>query len=739
MIISLFPNATYGTHVDLDAYKHIRFQGVDIPNITSDIQCVTQDNDGFMWFGTSAYGLIKYDGIRFKYYQNNYLDKHSLISDYINDLYLDSKGTLWVLTRNSISVYNSELDRVENLLFARDFNEILKNANKVYEDRKGNIFIKGARGIISIKYDKKNKEVHWKPILTTDNHGNKTVLEPIDLCFDENNTLLVSANKKLYKKSETDTMLYPAVYRKYPKGYPKVYFDDHCNCYISQKNKLQIIHKNGNSYSNLQKIRNYDWVSSGSETMVSKLHKPVLTEDNRVWSTARSGLGLFLAEEKNKVLDKYLLFKSDNSYNYSIKGNNVNDIYKDKDLNYWVATDKGVSVYNDSEAKFVYIDQKSFGINFTLGINIRSMAVTRSHFLWLSVNTVGVFVLDEKSNLLFIMPKDILPKAKRYSWISVEDDNNIWIGCNDDTQGGLYHLIVPDEYYETLDKSILKTKKYIFKDFDVNQDSIPKVRMVKIDSKNNLWVGTADDGLLRIPMKGDGNLDTTNIFHYYAQSDLNEYRTAGNLIHDMCELSDGSYLFSNFSKGLLKIDSQYKVDSDYKIEYPYSVQANRSVNMIYQDKDDNIWLSTNRYGAVKYNPHTQKADVVNMSKGLPSNSVFSVMTDPYNRFLINTNRGLALYYPGNDVVVGLRTTVDGSEYSFYGPYYKDYRNYYYYSYRGKGLVRIEFKDTSNKKLSSPHLAFTGLRINNKPVKINPNAKTAVLQKAIWQTEKIKLK
>jgi ligand-binding sensor domain-containing protein/class 3 adenylate cyclase len=70
-------------------------QGLSQPNVYA----LAQDNTGFIWIAT-ADGLNRYDGSTFKIYRRIPGDKTSISDDFTVSLFVDSKGTLWVGTRD---------------------------------------------------------------------------------------------------------------------------------------------------------------------------------------------------------------------------------------------------------------------------------------------------------------------------------------------------------------------------------------------------------------------------------------------------------------------------------------------------------------------------------------------------------------------------------------------------------------------------------------------------------------
>jgi ligand-binding sensor domain-containing protein len=72
----------------------------------STINCILQDQQGFMWFGTDD-GLNRFDGYSFKVYRNDPEDPDSLSHNMIMGLVEDSQGYLWIGT------YGGGLDRFD--------------------------------------------------------------------------------------------------------------------------------------------------------------------------------------------------------------------------------------------------------------------------------------------------------------------------------------------------------------------------------------------------------------------------------------------------------------------------------------------------------------------------------------------------------------------------------------------------------------------------------------------------
>ncbi|MEX0747798.1 MAG: two-component regulator propeller domain-containing protein, partial [Rhodothermales bacterium] len=76
--------------------QDLHFERIHLPG-GGYVTDITQDRHGYMWFATSQ-GLIRHDGYEFALFSHAPLDSSSLSSDYVESLYIDGSGTLWVGT-----------------------------------------------------------------------------------------------------------------------------------------------------------------------------------------------------------------------------------------------------------------------------------------------------------------------------------------------------------------------------------------------------------------------------------------------------------------------------------------------------------------------------------------------------------------------------------------------------------------------------------------------------------------
>lgn len=115
------------------------------------------DHEGILWIGTYFGGLDSYDGKTFRHYRHNDNDPSSLANDNVWEIYEDRDQQLWIGTLGSGL---DKLDRNTNHFEHFTFKGIeqspvpLTFISALLQDRKGNLWIGGAFGIVVLEKNK---------------------------------------------------------------------------------------------------------------------------------------------------------------------------------------------------------------------------------------------------------------------------------------------------------------------------------------------------------------------------------------------------------------------------------------------------------------------------------------------------------------------------------------------------------------------------------------------------------
>ncbi|MEG0455608.1 MAG: two-component regulator propeller domain-containing protein, partial [Bacteroides sp.] len=85
----------------------------------STVFAIDQDKRNNMWFATYD-GVNKYDGYAFTVYQHDSSNPNSLANDIARTVFTDSRGRVWIGTRDGLSLYNEEKDLFHNFFYQKD-------------------------------------------------------------------------------------------------------------------------------------------------------------------------------------------------------------------------------------------------------------------------------------------------------------------------------------------------------------------------------------------------------------------------------------------------------------------------------------------------------------------------------------------------------------------------------------------------------------------------------------------
>ena len=124
------------------------FEVFELPGgiIENSVQGMVQDSLGYMWFASQG-GLHRFDGRNFTTYHSDPINQNSLNSDYIEDIYLDSKGIIWTThwSGGGITAYYPDTGtfvRYKNI--PGDPESIIpEETGSIIEDASGDIWVGG--------------------------------------------------------------------------------------------------------------------------------------------------------------------------------------------------------------------------------------------------------------------------------------------------------------------------------------------------------------------------------------------------------------------------------------------------------------------------------------------------------------------------------------------------------------------------------------------------------------------
>jgi len=120
----------------------------------SSINCIVQDSQGFMWFGTQD-GFNRYDGYEFKVYRHDSENPYSLSNSYVLGCECDQRDVMWVVTRDgTLHRYDPETGRFIRYALALEdpFQQMGSELTTLHGDAQGRLWI-GTYGDGLVRYN----------------------------------------------------------------------------------------------------------------------------------------------------------------------------------------------------------------------------------------------------------------------------------------------------------------------------------------------------------------------------------------------------------------------------------------------------------------------------------------------------------------------------------------------------------------------------------------------------------
>lgn len=632
-----------------------------------------QDRHGFMWFGTRD-GLNRYDGYSFTVFRHNAKDSFSLINNAVTNLFEDSNGNLWVGTKGGIHKYNPTTER-----FTRYTDSLLlsgQSISSLCDDVQGNIWMTTsppssrliklnvqARKFIYYNYSSDDiYSLNWKIAneVCRDSIGNIWVITDMGLNrYDIRRDGFINGRN-------TPGYLYPAL------GAVE-FFGANIGNYLWISDKTDRAFRVTYRDDTLT-TRTYTPAAKGR--ILGNIVSGILPHQNNMFWIGTYGNGVYLLDT---LMGRYIHFPQDQHSSYSIPGNRVFGLCKDRSGNVWFFTEGGI-------AKFHYQTRRFEHYNATTGLssdNIRSIIKDKAGALW--IGTAGKGIDSYKSGRArHYVPPDPYRKEIWRSTVNVlyqGRSHNLWAGSNE----GLYTVTTSSNRYIP---SLLKIQGW-------------KIWSMLEDKQGYLWVGTLHNGVTRV------NLQTKECT-YFLQNKTSE-REVGTSVFSLLE-SSGNILWMGTSAGLYRINT---VANSWK-HYYYSPGdtaglGNNDIWYIHESSNGILWLGTSGGGFIRFDPKTETFRHFTERDGLPSNIICGILEDAHGNLWISSNKGLIRFTQATEKI----TTFDVGDGLYISEFhfktcFKDIDGSMYFGGIG-GYIHFH-PDSIKANPAPPPMLFTGFKV-----------------------------
>lgn len=509
-----------------------------------------QDTNGFMWIGTYD-GLNRYDGYEFKVYRNRLGDETSLISNNVYCLSGDIYNNVWIGTSKGGCVLNQATQLFTPLQYkvGKHIKPVSGDIHQIKSIGKSGVLV-GTQQSGLLRYTtnrftgeqvalkKGNKTTYTYDVIGLETSLKNDIVwvfvRNVGLCrYDLNsntivpvlssdvkaNCMLAAGNNAVWIGTEEGLFLYDASKRKLSENY----LDKSSITNLLYDKSTLLIATDGSGLFALKEGAKQvvPYKNINPETVVKSNAVYALYKDvagNKWIGTLRGGISLVGANPTY-----FSTIKHKGTDPNSMADNFILSFCEDEKHNVWIGTDgAGLRYWNRSTDTFVSYS-KATGSAYKLTSNfITGLVHDSANRIWVSTWAGGVNRLDPATGKTeyFDCYNPITRKNERNIWLVFEDsEKNIWASATN--EGCLYRFNKSSNAFEIFDpklrnlqcltetkdgklwggnyNSLYSIDKHTRK-HNVYEIGYP-VRSVLQDSKQRLWVGTQEGGLLLFDTK----------------------------------------------------------------------------------------------------------------------------------------------------------------------------------------------------------------------------------------------
>lgn len=695
---------------------------------------VLQDKTGFLWFGTED-GLNRFDGYEFKVYRNDSKNSNSISSNNIWSLFEDSEGNIWIGTKSGeLNRYDVKKDVFEHWdIKSKDYKE--NSINEIYRDKGGTLWI-GTYQSGLYRFDiKTNKIDNWNY-----NPGDPNSLSNNFVTFiteDADGFLWVSTynglNKfnprssnnsfqRFYSESGNKNSLPSNLIWTIKKSNFDLNF-----MWLGTANGLVSLDTRSNTFLRIP-LKSEIELQFGLS--ISSVVEENIKNEKVLWLGSYGGL--IRLNLNTTETQRFIKKENDPS---TIISNEINKTIKDRSGVIWLATENGLSYISKKGMKFnsLFYKQKETGeLKDLVKSNIKSITQSPQGLSFFGTAN-GIYTFnssDKHKDYHKLKSTDGLN-----SWSLAAAEDNIWIG----TYGkGLKQLNLKSGSIKNwaIESPTFKTSAFDY------------LKSLLLDEKKNLWIGFWGGGLARF------NTDTGNYKIWITESGNSESISHNDVwaIHKdqvgrlwIGTNGGGLNLFEDIDGGIFHrwidiLDKSKQLSSNSIYSICETLNEQNSKN----NGETILWVGTSN-GLNKilihnstdlYNLGSLKIEVTNFTTqdGLADNSVKSILEDKNGNLWISTNSGITFFNVAKSYFINFNNSdgVIGNEFNS-GSAFRSINGMMYFG----SVDGLNVFDPNQIKQSAfvPPLVITDFQIFNQPVKIGPNS---VLKQSILDAKEIEL-
>lgn len=686
------------------------------------INHIFKDNQGFMWFSTAS-GLNRYDGYKFKVFFHNPDDDYSLPDNWVSNVQEDGDGRLWIHTADGYGVFNPENEKFEKSQELLSAMGITQPVDLIYIDDDKNMWCYVNSFGFYMCRPHTNTPV---PFAQKGGAGQLSSGTITDLKESGNNYiflfqsgLIQYMDKSTLRVVHTDNFIVEQL-----RGNAQEF-----NVFIDSDNDLWVysdVPMGTWHYNALQK----EWQHIGSKKsdspflLSSDMIQDIIQDPNgHIWIATDHG-GIDIINKKSNSLLNLLNQPYDKR---SIAHNSINCIYSDNTGIIWVGTYKnGISYYSESIYKFGIEHLSHFNNIDNFKPDVNSIIKDNDGYIWAGTNGSGLVRMDTKNGA---------HRIYNHSWqgdpalanqvivcICAAKNGKLWIG----------NYLSGMAYFNGW-----WFKHYRHEPNNPNSLANDNVWSIVEDGEGMIWIGTLGSGLQKFnPANGQFTTFNNSTGHRLSS----EYISSLFLGKDnklILGTAIGITLFDIESGQSEILSGNRKGDQTL---------TNMNINQVFEDSRGLIWIGT-REGLNIWDPEKDTITKLYKKDGLTDNVISGIIEDNRQNMWITTSNGVTNIVIQTDSNTGepLLSFVNYNELDGLQSHEFNLRSVFKAPdgellFGGTHGFNYFYPDNIHYNTSQPKVLFTGLKLFNEDVQVgNEYNGNRILSAGLNQVEEVTFK
>lgn len=610
-------------------------------------------------------------------------------------------GLFCVIFLGQVSYCQNSQITFENLSIRQGLSQ--SSVLALLQDRKGFLWAGTADGLN--RYDGHKFKMYRKNLLDTTTLGNNYINALVE---DTTGIIWVGTRGGLYAfswKTEGFTKYLPDSTDTEPNHILTLAIDKQNNIWAGTLNGL---YKLDQITKKITKI--FPRLKDNFPTLGYQMIQTICFDNTGNYLWIGTEFGLFRYDIKHNTHIHYI-HEANNSK--SIPDNKISALFPDEYGNVWIGTYNGIiSRWNRTSNDFLNLQLPATELQPYGSNKVKAFCKTTQGHFWVGTMSTGLYLVDETSGeFKFTNIKQMTGNMQALSdsdiFSLLEDDNGIfWVGTfggglhKHDTRQMLFNYYQPDitNSLNLLQKGL--SPKDIL-DNDILQQNLLQnsIRAICEDSKNNLWIGNTNEGLIKFNNKAktythyihdahnkntigsnkanavyedyqgviwvgstaglsyaktiNDNGKEKEVFIRYVSEDQNKKQNQeqnqadvllSNVIYTIKEDTEHK-LWIGTRLGLACISADRKTSKTYTPDEKniHAISGSAVRTIFFDDKNNKIWIGTFGGGVSLFDRKTEKftqfRNTQNCKNCLSENSVSSIYLDNYGTVWIGTFGG----------------------------------------------------------------------------------------------------